>query len=574
MTALPAGFDERDVLVEQVRMVVARTRATRWMVGGLALVIALLFRAHGLRIAIWFGVHVVLKAVEHVELGWFTDDAVIAAEPERIRRRMMIEEVAHGAAWAGLMWAVIPGSPGEYAAVSTIIASLVSGTEAHFAPLPRVFAAFLIAAEIVVCSALVAAGGIFGSTMVVLALLFGAVTWVRALANARESRRITLLQFTNAAYARDLAAQAEQSRALQAAADNANLAKSRFLAAAGHDLRQPVHALGLSLGVIEVPRAQHALLEAAQAAQRAAAAMLDALLDFSRAEAGVITAQPRDFALQPLLHDLEREMAPLAEAAGLVYRSRDSAAWCHADPALVRIVLHNLISNAVRYCPDGGVLVGVRRRGTSAVIEVWDSGIGIAADQFEAIFEEFRQLGNPERDRAKGLGLGLAIARRLAALVGGELTLASRPGHGSVFRLALPMVGAPANPALPAHVLPAVRATHVLVIDDDPVVRDATASVLASWGHSCDSLAGGAAALAAAQRRVPGIILCDWRLAGGESGPAVIAALRAQAGRAIPAILITGDTAPDRLQEAARLGLTVLHKPVSPEALAAAMASA
>lgn len=571
---LPAGFNERDVLVEQVRMVVARTRATRWMVGGLALVIAVLFRAHGMRIAIWFGVHVVLKAIEHVELGWFTDDTVIASAPERIRRRMVIDEIIHGAAWSALMWAVMPGSPGEYAAVAAIIASLVSGTEAHFAPLPRVFAVFLLSAEVVFCLGLVAAGGIFGSTMVVLALLFGAVTWVRALANARESRRITLLQFTNAAYARDLAVQAEQSRALQAAADNANMAKSRFLAAAGHDLRQPVHALGLSLGVIEVPRAQQALLGAAQAAQRAAAAMLDALLDFSRAEAGVITAQQRDFALQPLLHDLEREMAPVAEAAGLVYRSRDCAVWCHADPALVRIVLHNLISNAIRYCPGGGVLVGVRRRGATAVIEVWDSGIGIAADQFEAIFEEFRQLGNPERDRAKGLGLGLAIARRLAALVGGELTLASRPGRGSVFRLSLPLAGAPAQPALPPRTLPAARATHVLVIDDDPVIRDATASVLASWGHSCDRVAGGTDALAAARRRVPGMILCDWRLAGGESGPAVIAALRAQARVAIPAILITGDTAPDRLQEAASLGLTVLHKPVSPEALGAAMARA
>lgn len=573
MTALPTGFSERDVLVEQVRMVVARTRATRWMVGGLALVIALLYRAHGTRIVLWIALHVLLKAVEHAELRWFTNDAAIAAAPERVRRRLMVDSMVHGAAWGGLLWAVMPGTPGEYAAVAAVVSALVSGNEAHCAPLLRVFAVYLVVTVGVFCAALLAIGGPFGQGMIVLSLIFGLVTWLRALADSRESRRITLLQFANLAYARDLAAQAEQSRALQAAADTANLAKSRFLAAAGHDLRQPVHALGLSLEVIEVPRAQLALLEAARAAQRAAAAMLDALLDFSRAEAGVITAQPRDFALQPLLHDLEQEMAPLAEAAGLVYRSRDSAAWCHADPALVRIVLHNLMSNAIRYCPAGGVLVGVRRRGSAVVIEVWDSGIGIAADQFETIFEEFRQLGNPERDRAKGLGLGLAIARRLAALVGGDLTVASRPARGSVFRLSLPRADAALAPEAPPPGA-ALAPTHVLVVDDDAVIRTSTASLLQAWGHTCDPVDGAAAAYAAARRNPPGLILCDWRLAGEEAGPDVIAGLRHMAGSATPAILITGDTAPHRLQEAAKLGLMVLHKPVSAEALGAAMAAA
>ncbi len=574
MTALPTGFSERDVLVEQVRMVVARTRATRWMVGALALVVALLFRAHGARIGLWFVLHVLLKAVEHAELRWFTDDTAIAAAPERVRRRLMVGSVVHGAAWAGLLWAVMPGAPGEYAAVAAVVSALVSGNEAHFAPLPRVFAAYLVVTLAVFCSALVAIGGAFGQGMIVLVLLFGVVTWLRALADSRESRRITLLQFANMAYARDLAEQAEHSRTLQAAADTANLAKSRFLAAAGHDLRQPVHALGLSLAVIEPVPEQRAVLEAARAAQRAAAAMLDALLDFSRAEAGVIGVRARDFALQPMLYDLEREMAPLAEAAGLVYRSRDTACSVHADPALVRIVLHNLIANAIRYSRQGGVLIGVRRRHARAVIEVWDSGIGIAADQFETIFEEFRQLGNPERDRTKGLGLGLAIARRLTDLIGGDLRVASRPGRGSVFRLALPLAqgAAPGDEAAipPARIAP----THVLVIDDDVAVRATTCSLLESWGHTCAAAEGACAALAAAGQQVPGLILCDWRLAGGESGPAVIAALRDVAGDDLPAILITGDTAPDRLQEAGRLGLPVLHKPVSAEALHAAMAGA
>lgn len=569
---LPPGYTERDVLVEHVRAAVARTRATRWMVGALALVIAVLFRAHGARIAIWLAVHVALKVIEHAELRWFTSDAAIAATPERVRLRLIAGSMVHGAAWAALLWAVMPGTPGEYAAVAAVISALVSGNEAHFAPLLRVFAAYLIVVIGVFCAALVVIGGPFGQAMTVLSLIFGLVTWLRAVADHRESRRVTLLQFANMAYARDLAAEVRRSHLLQVAADNANRAKSRFLAAAGHDLRQPVHALGLSLAVMDVAPEQAALRDAARSAQRAAATMLDALLDFSRAEAGVIEPKLHDIALQPLLHDLDSEMAPLAEAAGLVYRTRDCAQRVRADPALVRIILNNFVSNAIRYCRQGGVLVGVRRRGGRAVIEVWDSGIGIAADQHTAIFEEFHQLGNPERDRTKGMGLGLAIARRLAVLIEGEIGLASRPGRGSVFRLALPLADAPpAGEASAPVALPAPR--HVMVIDDDPAIRAATASLLASWGHSCDAAADGAAARAALQARIPGLILCDWRLPGGESGPEVIAALRDQAGAAIPAILITGDTVPDRLQEAARLGLPVLHKPVSPETLRAAMAA-
>lgn len=571
--ALPPGFTERDVLVEHVRAAVTRTRATRWMVGALALVLAILFRAHGARIAIWLAVHVALKAIEHAELRWFTSDSAIAAAPERVRQRLIVGSMIHGAAWAALLWAVMPGTPGEYAAVAAVISALVSGNEAHFAPLLRVFAAYLIVVIGVFCTALAVIGGPFGQPMTVLSLIFGLVTWLRALADHRESRRVTLLQFANMAYARDLAAEVERSRALQAAADNANVAKSRFLAAAGHDLRQPVHALGLSLAVMDAPPGQGALLDAARSAQRAAATMLDALLDFSRAEAGVIEPKLRDLALQPLLHDLDHEMAPLAEAAGLVYRTRDSALRVRADPALVRIILNNLVSNAIRYCRRGGVLVGVRRRGRHAVIEVWDSGIGIAADQHEAIFEEFHQLGNPERDRSKGLGLGLAIARRIAMLIDGEIAVASRPGRGSVFRLALPLAGA-APVAAEAMAAGLAAPTHVLVIDDDPVICAASAGLLVSWGHSCEAVADGAGARAALQRRQPGLILCDWRLASGESGPEVIAALRAMAGTPIPAILITGDTAPDRLQDAARLGLPVLHKPVAPETLRSAMAQA
>jgi signal transduction histidine kinase len=162
--------------------------------------------------------------------------------------------------------------------------------------------------------------------------------------------------------------------------------------------------------------------------------MLHTLLDFSRIEAGVVEPQCEAFLLQPLLIKIESELAPQANTKGLFYRTRDSTATLYSDPALVELILRNLVSNAVRYTEHGGVLVACRRRNGVALLEVWDTGIGIAAEQQESVFREFHQLGNPERDRQKGLGLGLSIARGLAMLLRLELTLCSESGRGSLFR--------------------------------------------------------------------------------------------------------------------------------------------
>jgi anti-sigma regulatory factor (Ser/Thr protein kinase) len=227
----------------------------------------------------------------------------------------------------------------------------------------------------------------------------------------------------------------EQLRTETLRAEEANRAKSAS-AAASHDLRQPLHALGLfiaSLRRTPLDEGQTDLLTHMDGAARAAGEMLNTLLDFSRLEAGVIEANPQPFPLQPMLRKLEAEFAPQAEQKQLVFRQRDTPAICHTDPSLLELVLRNLIANAVRYTERGGLLIACRRpRAGLAVIEVTDTGIGIPASQHETIFQAFHQLGNPERDRRHGLGLGLAIVRQLVRTMDLALSLASRPGRGSV----------------------------------------------------------------------------------------------------------------------------------------------
>ncbi len=380
------------------------------------------------------------------------------------------------------------------------------------------------------------------------------------------------LRFTN----KDLYDQAESSRqqALQA-----NAAKSKFLAAASHDLRQPVHAQGLFLEVLGQTRVtpqQQEIIDSLRSATRATRDMLDSLLDFSRIEAGVIHPVKQNFPLQQLLHAIENDLAPVADAKKLAYRSRDTRVVAQSDPALVDLILRNLASNAIRYTDHGGVLVACRQRGDKVLVEVCDTGIGIAPENQQDIFREFHQLGNPERDRRKGLGLGLAIVQGLTHTLGHRLTLFSKPGRGSVFRLELPLI----NNEQPFELEPPVamfttplKGYHALVIEDDDIVLQAMVSLLRSWGMTCDSAEGLKDALQLAGTRVPDVLVCDFRLREYNNGTEVIAAVRQALQLHIPALLITGDTSPDRLRAITGSGIPVLHKPLAPDELYAALST-
>jgi two-component system, sensor histidine kinase len=270
-----------------------------------------------------------------------------------------------------------------------------------------------------------------------------------------------------------------------------------------------------------------------------------------------------------LLHRIESEVAPQADSKRLAYRTRDTSLAAHSDPALVELIVRNLVTNAVRYTQRGGVLVAVRRRGDQVALEVWDTGVGIPADQLQHIFREFHQLGNSERDRQKGLGLGLAIAKGLANELSHVLTVRSVVGRGSCFRLTMPVakdvVAFDAYPGHMSHLQP--LKLRVLVIDDDDLVQEAMKRLLETWDCQCHAVESAQEAMSQDWQQPPQLILSDYRLRNQTTGADAIAALQLHWQTPIPAILLTGDTAKERLREAASSGITLLHKPVSPAQL-------
>ena len=410
-----------------------------------------------------------------------------------------------------------------------------------------------------------------------------------------------------------------QLREQTTAALDANKAKTKFLAAASHDLRQPVHALMLFLEVLgntKLDTHQRGVLGHIRTASQASAELLNTLLDFSRIEAGVMQPKPQAVALAPLLRELEDEFGPQADSKQLVYRTRDTEAIAYCDKSLVALILRNFVSNGVRYTHHGGVLIGVRAHGDALQIQVCDTGIGIATHHYDDVFKEFHQLGNDERDRQKGLGLGLAIAKGLASSMGARITLNSRPGRGSVFTLWLPKAEvqakaqfpfepqpqpqfqcqatplqpsvdvdnpliaslpaasrAPLPAATPARGLQGLSGLQVLVVDDDAAVRLSMTSLLQSWGCTVRAAEGLDDALLLAKQQAPELLVTDYRLRHGCTGGDVITSLREQCGSALPAVIITGDTDPARLRETASYRATLLHKPVSAVSLRDALAA-
>jgi signal transduction histidine kinase/CheY-like chemotaxis protein len=356
----------------------------------------------------------------------------------------------------------------------------------------------------------------------------------------------------------------------------ANLAKSRFLAAASHDLRQPLHALNLFVAQLRTetdPAERSRVIGQIDAAVTAMNDLFNALLDISKLDAGVLAPELTSFPVADLLKHMETTFAPAAREKGLRLRFVPSAAWVRSDFILLERILLNLVSNAIRYTVRGGVLVGCRRRGDQLRIEVWDSGIGIPEDQRENIFGEFYQLAASDRDRSGGLGLGLAIVDRLCRLLDHRLELTSTLGRGSRFAVSLPMVAAPQESIehAPKAMADPASGKLVVVIEDDALALDAMRGLLRRWGCLVVGAESESEALASLvdDDQLPDLIISDYRLADGHTGIEAIQRLRSALGAPIPAFLVTGDIAPERLREAGANGFHLLHKPVGPMALRA-----
>ncbi len=376
---------------------------------------------------------------------------------------------------------------------------------------------------------------------------------------------------------RRIAQATQELREKKEEAESATLAKSRFLAAASHDLRQPTHALGLfvtRLGQLTHDAQAMDLLANMDRAVQAMRELLDALLDISRLEAGAVPVHLQAFALNDVFDQLKAELALMAAEKGLSLRVRPCNVWVMSDPVQIHRILLNLLGNALRYTRAGSVLLACRGKGEDgrAWIEVWDTGIGIATEHQEAIFKEFYQIDNPERERSKGLGLGLNIVQRTARLLGHPLQLCSRSGQGSRFRIELPltMPGEMTDRRGPGRreSLDELVGLVVLVLEDDELARAALVSLLTSWGATVAEAPSLAAALEQLQRGLqPALLISDYRLPGPENGIQAVLRLRLAAHKEIPACLISGDTDPDLMQAAKLAGLTLMHKPVRPAKL-------
>ncbi|MEO8751660.1 MAG: hybrid sensor histidine kinase/response regulator [Casimicrobiaceae bacterium] len=390
--------------------------------------------------------------------------------------------------------------------------------------------------------------------------------------------RTLAMRYENLELIEELKGNSRAAHDARTAAEAANRAKSQLLAAASHDLRQPLHALGLYTAALAARATEAQWRPLVGNVQRAVAALegqFEQLLDLSRLEAGAMHPASVRVALAPLLARVQAELQPQAEAKGLALRIAPTRHAVRSDPVLLERVVRNLVANAVRYTEAGGVLIGTRLRGRDVAIDVVDTGIGIPPEHRARIFEEFYQVRQTRSSRAHaGMGLGLAIVRRIAALLSHRVEVDSRVGRGSRFRVLAPHSAGASERLVPLLHRQRIAAPHggpasmegalVAVIDEDPAAVDAMTALFETWGAAVVG-AGDALALLDAigdAERYPDLIVADLRLACGESGIAVVHKLRDELGIALPALLVSGDTSPAAERDARIAGLTLLGKPV------------
>jgi signal transduction histidine kinase/ActR/RegA family two-component response regulator len=532
--------------------------------------------------ALWLAAILANQAWRGVLARAYRRAAPPVAEAPRWGRYWAIGSALAGALWGAAAIAMFPASPSHQALLIVCLFSVILGGLHVTAVYTPAFVGFTLAVLVPLITRVAFEGGqVHLFTAIVLLVVLGFVLHFGHQLNHVLTQSLAM-RYENVDLIHDLKVETQVAESARAAAESANRAKSQFLAAASHDLRQPLHAIGLFAAALAAKARDPEvtpLIANIHSSIEALEGLFAQLLDLSRLEVGALHPQFGDVALDSMLVRICADFTPQADAHGLVLRAARTSVSVVTDPVLLERILRNLIANALRYTRRGGVIVGARRRADGIRIDVVDTGVGIAAADQSRIFEEFVQLGPaPHRHSGgRGLGLGLAIVRRLCALLEHRLDVASAPEAGSRFSVTLARAArrplprrrlAAATAQLTAPVDPsAFTGRSVVVVDDDPAVVVAMEALFTSWGARVAAGANASVALAAQSGARADLIVVDLRLSDGASGIDAVADIREVQGRMVPALIVSGDTSETARAEACAAGITLLSKPVVAAAL-------
>jgi two-component system, sensor histidine kinase len=497
--------------------------------------------------------------------------------------------LASGALWGGAAWLFYGyGGAASQIALVLVVYTFCVASVPILAPQFGIFVSFVLLIFVPAVGVVaVQHGDLSWQLAIVMAVAMGMIMVLAS--NYRQSfDRNVELKLRTEALAVQLRAETGIAEEARREAEVANRAKTQFFTAASHDLRQPLHAMGLFAEALrqrvhepEVAQLVNSINESVDALE----GLFSELLDITRIDSGGVEVNPESFEVADIFRKLRLHFEPAAFEKGLALRFRGGRHAVVADPLLVERILRNLVSNAIRYTSDGSVLVSARRRGDRVSLQVWDTGPGIREDERVRVFEEFYQLPGTAAaavgEQKKGLGLGLAIVKRLAGLMGAPLALRSEMGHGSVFSLELPLGKAlrPGVRSVPgkAPIGITLAGRLIVIVEDEPAVREGLEVLLRSWGATIEAFESVGATAAWADASDPGVVkpalvIADYRLMHGETGVAAIEALRSRFGSKLPAIIVTGSSMTGHDKEALEHDFHLLIKPVLPNKLRAMIA--
>jgi signal transduction histidine kinase len=516
------------------------------------------------------------------------------ADWTRWRRGWNLGTLGSGALWGLSAWLFYPdGQNIQQTGLIIIVYTFCIAAVPVLASQPRVYLLFAAFCFVPMVLRIALVGDVYSLQLAGILLLIFSLTTLLARNYRQALQRAIELKLQADGLLQQLRVEKLAAEEARREAEVANRAKTQFFTAASHDLRQPLHAMGLFAEALrskshddEVAQ----LVNSINASVDALESLFSELLDITRIDTGGVEVRPQAFEVGDILRKLRLHFEPTAFEKGLALRLRGGSQVVFADPLLVERILRNLVSNAIRYTVDGTVLVGARRRGDQVLLQVWDTGLGIPEAEQARIFEEFYQVAahtlpdgssTAQVQQRKGLGLGLAIVKRLAALMQAPLTMRSEPGRGTVFSLSLPVGRLSRSPAVLPSAGVAMKITlegrRVVVVEDEPAVRAGLEVLLKGWGATIagfDTLAALQAWLVSrpAGDSPPDLLIVDYRLDDGRNGIEAIRMLRKHFGAALPAIVVTGSTMSGHEREAQDDNFHVLIKPVVPNKLRAMIA--